>query len=189
MKIRWMLPFILGLTFIGCSSTSDTSSTQSISKNSLAEDLDLPEEFLNSSVQPDINSALAAIPLVNFEDVKNAFSEAGFSLDEEEAQGMDIQFRANSAEGELKVYAQKMESVEQAETFVQNKIEALEADGYTLQDTQSTDSTTLSTLVLPSTGVHCFVGLDKEATRVYVLEEVAESSHSRLEQALQSLGF
>ncbi len=190
MKLNWIWPLALGLAFTGCSSsTHETSISTSMNTSSLAEDLDLPEEFFDNSIEPDVNSALAAVPLVNFEDVKAAFKEAGFSLEGENAQGMELEFEARNSAGELKVYAQKMESVNQAETFIQDKITALESDGYEVEDTQTTETTTLTALVSPSNGVHYFVGLDKEATRVYVFEEISESSHDDLEIALHSLGF
>ncbi len=189
MKSKWIWPLVLGLTLIGCSSSNETSTTNSVNTSSLAQDLDLPEEFFNSSVEPDVNSALAAIPVVNFEDVKAAFKEAGFSLDGENAQGMELEFEARNSAGELKISAQKMESIEQAEAFVQDKITALESNGYEVENTQTTDDTALTTLVFPSNGIHYFVGLDKEATRVYVVEEISESSHQGLEVALHSLGF
>lgn len=190
MKLNWILPLAFSLAFIGCSSSTNESST-SLSTNisSLAEDLDLPEEFFDSSVEPDVNSALAAVPLVNFEDVKEAFKEAGFSLEGENAQGMELEFEARNSAGELKIYAQKMENLEQAETFIQDKIATLESDGYEVEDTQTTDTTALTALVSPSNGVHYFVGLDKEAMRVYVFEEISESTHDDLEMALHSLGF
>lgn len=202
MKMRGMAALLLAMSLMGVGCASNTTSqesitssesTSSIDKSSLAKDLDLPEEFLDSSVSADVNSALAAMPLVNFEDVKTAFQEDGYTLSDETPQDMELTFVATNGDNTIHVYVQKMESTDQANTYVQDKIAELEAQGETLesnpQSSQADGPDIFAELFVfnNGNGGYTYVGVDNEANRVYVLE--TNESMSDIENILHSLGF
>lgn len=202
MKLRQITPLLLALTLVGCASNSQESSTvsttqnentSSVDKSSLAKDLDLPEEFLDSSVTPDVNSALAAMPLINFEDVKTAFQEDGYTLSEETPQDMELTFVAQKGNDRVNVYVEKMETTEQANSFVQDKVAELEGQGYTLesnpQSSQADGPAIFAELFIFNTGNngYTYIGVDNEANRVYMFE--TNENIPEFENVLHSLGF
>lgn len=135
------------------------------------------------------NPVLNAVPLANFEDLKKAFEEQGFRIQDEKADGMNLDFTAENESGSVRVQAGLYESGARAQEEARAQLSALEQDDYKSIQSQSSPSARLTTLVNDFNSEYGYVGADTRSGRVYTFSGVLDGNRDQCMKVLQTLGF
>lgn len=180
------------LAAAGCSSSSDTSTSSA--KNDSSVEVSVVSES-NESKESTVKGTETdttedqVVPLFNFEPIKTALQDQNFSLKDENYKDAAMTLTAEGEDGTFDVRAEKFETAEDAEKSYAQAISELENDSYQLVNAYSTDITDLTILINDVNNVYALVGVDKESTDVYILQDILEGAEPTVLNAMKSLGF
>ncbi len=180
------------LAAAGCSSSSDPSTSSA--KNDSSVEVSVVSES-NESKESTVKGTETdttedqVVPLFNFEPIKTALQNQNFSLKDENYKDAAMTLTAEGEDGTFDVRAEKFETAEDAEKSYAQAISELESDSYQLVNAYSTDTTDLTILINDVNNVYALVGVDKESTDVYILQDILEGAEPTVLNAMKSLGF
>lgn len=180
---KYLMPaaaLCLALAAAGCYNSTDKASSV------------FSEQPASSSVsasQADTQNPAAAAVVANFEDLKDAFASQGFTISNENAEGMKISFTAENDAGSVMVAAERFEDTQQTDTAYQSALENIQSEDYQVVSTENNATADLTYLINDYNSVYAYVGADHDTDKVYVFQEMMEGTTEACRQILDTLGF
>lgn len=176
MKKLSSMALVLSLALIGAGCSSAPAESTSSTK---------PAE---SAAASSASNAPASESKAEFEEIKNAFTQNGFTLSNVE-EGDTLSMNAEDSNGSVTVTAHVLATEEQASSIFASTRQQLESDGYLEVNAYSNGSTRVTEMLNDYNTVYAFAGVREEKKVVICIQDILQPARPNVITVLKALGY